>query len=252
MDVSQNIHDGHRERVKQRFLKEGLEHFEAHQVLEMLLFYGIPRRDTNELAHQLILTFGSLARVLEAPYEELVKLKGMTANAAALICFSGQLMQMYYKDKYAAGVILRTTEETGNFLLPYFMNKRNEAVALICLDNRCKVLNCAFVSDGSINATEINVRLIMQQALMHNATAVILAHNHPSGHALPSREDISTTMAISKALVVADIRLLDHIIVAENDFVSMRDTPTLAPIFHCDWHGGEQFNASDYRMYPTA
>lgn len=220
--------------------------------MEMLLFYGIPRRDTNELAHQLISTFGSLARVLEAPYEELIKLKGMTANAAALICFCGQLLQIYYKDKYAAGVILRNTEETGSFLLPYFMNKKNEAVALICLDNRCKVLNCSFVSDGSVNATEINIRLIMQQALMHNATAVILAHNHPSGHALPSKEDISTTMAISKALMVADIRLLDHIIVAEDDFVSMRDTPTLAPIFHCDWHrtGGDQSGAK-MGNYPT-
>ena len=81
--MAQGIHDGHRERVKQRFLKEGLDHFEPHQIMEMLLFYGIPRRDTNELAHQLISTFGSLARVLDAPYEELIKLKCMTAKAAA-------------------------------------------------------------------------------------------------------------------------------------------------------------------------
>ena len=91
--MEQNVHDGHRLRVKQRFLAEGLEHYEHHQILEMLLFYGIPRKDTNELAHQLIRTFGSLSRVLEAPYEELVRVKGMSANAAVLVSFCGQLLQ---------------------------------------------------------------------------------------------------------------------------------------------------------------
>lgn len=233
--MEQNVHDGHRLRVKQRFLAEGLEHFEPHQVLEMLLFYVIPRKDTNELAHQLIRTFGSLSQVLEAPYEELARVKGMSANAAVLVSFCGQLLQSYYKDKFSAGAILHTTEETGHFLLPYFLGRRNEAVVLICLDNRCKVLNCTVIFEGSVNSTEINVRLVLQHALMHNATAVILAHNHPSGHALPSKEDIDTTIAMAKALTVADIRLLDHIIVAEDDYVSMRDTASLKPIFHCNW-----------------
>lgn len=91
--MEQNVHDGHRLRVKQRFLAEGLEHFEPHQVLEMLLFYVIPRKDTNELAHQLIRTFGSLSQVLEAPYEELARVKGMSANAAVLVSFCGQLLR---------------------------------------------------------------------------------------------------------------------------------------------------------------
>lgn len=229
------LHDGHRDRLKKRFLREGLENFEPHQVLEMLLFFGIPRKDTNVLAHQLIERFGTFSQVMDAPYEELLKVKGMTANAAVLLSFCSQLLQAYTKDKYAAGVLLRTTEETGKFLLPYFLNKKNEAVALICLDNRCKLLNCSVISEGSVNATEINIRLILQHALMYNATAVVLAHNHPSGHALPSKEDVHTTIAVCKSLVVADIRLLDHIIIADNDFVSMRDTPTLSPIFHCDW-----------------
>lgn len=233
--MEQNVHDGHRLRVKQRFLAEGLEHYEHHQILEMLLFYGFPRKDTNELAHQLIRTFGSLSRVLEAPYEELVRVKGMSANAAVLVSFCGQLLQAYYKDKFATGMVLHTTEETGRFLLPYFLGRKNEAVALICLDNRCKVLNCSVIFEGSVNSTEINIRLVLQHALMHNATAVILAHNHPSGHALPSREDIDTTIAMAKALTVADIRLLDHIIIAENDFISMRDTASLKAIFHCNW-----------------
>ena len=131
-----------------------------------------------------------LSRVLEAPYEELVRVKGMSANAAVLVSFCGQLLQAYYKDKFATGMVLHTTEETGRFLLPYFLGRKNEAVALICLDNRCKVLNCSVIFEGSVNSTEINIRLVLQHALMHNATAVILAHNHPSGHALPGRTSI--------------------------------------------------------------
>ena len=233
--MEQRLHDGHRDRVKQRFLREGLDNFEPHQVLEMLLFFGIPRKDTNELAHRLISQFGKFSRVLDAPFEELVKVEGVTVNAAVLLNLCGQMLQVYSKDKYEAGVLLRTTDETGQFLLPYFMNKKNEAVALVCLDNRCKLINCSVVFDGSVNSTEINIRLILQQALLHNATAVVLAHNHPSGHALPSRDDVKSTMDIAKALSVADVRLLDHIVVADNDFVSMRDTPAFAPVFHFDW-----------------
>lgn len=227
-----NIHDGHRDRMKQRFLKEGLTHFDRHQIVEMLLFFGIPRIDTNEQAHRLMDTFGSLSGILEAPYEELRKVEGIPANAAALICFCGQLFREYYEDKYAAGTILHSTEDIGRLVLPKFMGRKNEAVLLICLDNRGKVLNSSVVFEGSVNAAEINIRLILQQALRHNATAAVIAHNHPNGHALPSKEDITTTMQLIKALEVAGIRLIDHLVVAEDDYVSMRETPTIAPIFH--------------------
>ena len=229
--MEQNVHDGHRLRVKQRFLAEGLEHFEPHQVLEMLLFYVIPRKDTNELAHQLIRTFGSLSQVLEAPYEELARVKGMSANAAVLVSFCGQLLQSYYKDKFSTGAILHTTEETGHFLLPYFLGRRNEAVVLICLDNRCKVLNCTVIFEGSVNSTEINVRLVLQHALMHNATAVILAHNHPNGLPLPSSEDIKATAAVRDALQTIGIPLMDHLRFSESGYTCSSKSLAIQRVF---------------------
>lgn len=233
--MTANIHEGHRDRIKQRFLKEGLEHFERHQIVEMLLFFGIPRKDTNVVAHKLMTAFGTLTRLLEAPYEELIKVEGVTPNAAMLICFCGQLAREYYNDRSIVGTILSSTEETGRFIVPKFMGMKNEAVLLVCMDNRCRVLSSGFISEGDVNSADINTRLIMQEALKHNATALLIAHNHPNGHALPSKQDIETTSAMIKSLAVADIRLLDHLIVAENDFISMRDTPTLAPMFHRTW-----------------
>ena len=112
---------------------------------------------------------------------------------------------------------------------------KNEAVVLLCLDNRGKVLHCSTVFEGSVNAAEIHTRLILAEALKYNATAVVIAHNHPHGHALPSREDLETTRVLCKALNLVEIQLIDHLVVAQNDFISMRDTPSFAPILCTTW-----------------
>ena len=237
--MAEELHGGHRALMKERFLKEGLDHFDRHQIVEMLLFFGIPRKDTNATAHRLIETFGGLPGVLEAPYEELCRVEGVTANAAVLISFCGQMFRTYYHDKFAAGTILSTVEEAGQYLLPQFLGRREETVYLVCLDNKDKVIAANVVREGSVNAADISARVIVQQALTHNATQVILAHNHPSGFALPSRADISTTSRIAEALRAVDVVLLDHIIVAENDFVSMRETPSLSRMFDGLWNRPE-------------
>ena len=230
------IHAGHRQRVKERFLKEGLDAFAPHEILEMLLFFGIPRRDTNEIGHRLLDTFGSLSGVLEAPYGELTKVEGVTANAALLIAYAGRLARAYYDDRKACGTILQTVEQAGEYLRPKFLGRKEEAVYLVCLDNRDQVISGAVVREGSVNAADISVRTIVQHALAHNATQVILSHNHPSGFALPSRADVATTTRMAEALQAVDVHLLDHIIVAADDFVSMRDTPTMAHLFYPDWN----------------
>jgi DNA repair protein RadC len=197
----------------------------------MLLFYGIPRKDTNEIAHELLNTFGSLSGVLKAPYEDLLSVKGMTHGAATLIRFSGQLIREYYDSELSKDMILDSTEKMGQFVLPKFFGEHNERVLLICLDNKCKVLHSSFVSEGSMNATEIHVRRILEQAIRNHATAVVIAHNHPSGFALPSFEDQQSTKVLTNTLHVAGIQLIDHLIVAEDDYVSMRSTPALASLF---------------------
>ena len=110
----------------------------------------------------------------------------MTANAAVLVAFCGQMFRAYYNDKFAGGTILSTVEEAGRYLLPKFLGRREETVFVVCLDNKDKVISGNVVREGSVNAADISARIIVQQALTHNATQVILAHNHPSGFALPS------------------------------------------------------------------
>ena len=197
----------------------------------MLLFFGIPRRDTNEIAHALLDAFGNLPGVLKASYEDLIKIKGMTSGAAVLIRLSGSLIREYNDGELPKDMILDSPEKIGAFILPKFFGEQNERVLVVCMDNKCKVLSCTFVSEGSLNATEISVRKVLEQAIISHATAVVLAHNHPSGFALPSAEDQASTRTIAQVLHVAGVQLVDHLVVAEDDYVSMRSTPAMAALF---------------------
>ena len=215
------LHKNHRKRLKERFRKDGLDSFTEYQVLELLLFYVIPRRDTNEIAHYLIERFGSLSMVLEAPIEELVKVEGVGPEAAQFLHMMPAVGRRYLVDKTVQSKVLKTIEECGRFLLPYFFGRQVETVFLLCLDAKCKVLCCREVGEGSVNSAGISVRKIVELALAANATAVVLAHNHPSGVAVPSLEDVQTTHRIADALRAVEVHLVDHIVVADDDFVSM-------------------------------
>ena len=219
-----DIHGGHRQRLRQRFAQEGLDNFTQEQVLELLLFYSIPRIDTNELAHHLIRRFGSLAQVLEAPVEELQKVPGIGENSAVLLHLIAEVTRYYQVNRSLHERILNTIEKCGQYLLPFFLGRRNETVFLLCLDAKCKLLCCREISEGSVNAASISVRKIVETALSANATSVVLAHNHPSGMAMPSAEDIETTHRIASALSTVDVILADHIVVCDDDFVSMRQS----------------------------
>ena len=216
-----SIHDGHRQRLKERFLKEGLDNFDELQVLELLLFYCVPRQDTNPIAHALLERFGSLAQVLEADPAELRKVPGIGENAATFLSLVMSASRYYQVNKASSAVILPTIEQCGKYLLHRFHGRRNETVFLLCLDAKCKVLCCKEVGEGSVNSAAVPIRRIVEIALGANATSVILAHNHPSGLAIPSGEDVQTTRRLAAALDAVEIVLSDHIVVAEDDFVSM-------------------------------
>lgn len=216
-----SIHDGHRQRLKDRFLREGLDHFDELYVVELLLYYCIPRRDTNPIAHELLKRFGSLTGILEATAEELEQVPGITANAATFLTLIPQVSRYYQVKRAQTGQILRTIDQCGQYLLPHFCGRENETVFLLCLDAKCKVLACKLVGEGSVNSANIPVRRVVEMALNANATTVILAHNHPSGLALPSAEDVQTTIRVGNAMEAVEITLADHIVVADNDFVSM-------------------------------
>lgn len=216
-----SIHDGHRERLKNRFLKEGLDNFDDLQVLELLLFYCIPRRDTNPLAHALKDRFGSLSGVLQATPEELKSVNGLGDSAATFLPLVGALARRYYTDKAGQEDILRSIEECGSYIEPHFINRRNETVVILCLDAKCKVKCCRVVDEGNVNSASVPIQKILKIAMANDASTVVLAHNHPSGLALPSAEDIQTTIRVATALSAVDIQLLDHLVFADGDYVSM-------------------------------
>ena len=216
-----SIHDGHRQRLKQLFRDNGLDNFYENQALELLLYYCIPRKDTNPIAHALLDRFGSISQVLEAPVEELMQVEGVGEHAATFLHLITEISRYYLVKREQNQKILPTLEDCARYLLPHFYGRRNETVFLLCLDAKCKVLSCRELGEGSVNAAGISVRKIMETAIREGASTVVLAHNHPSGIAVPSTDDIQTTRRIAMALSAVGIHLADHIVVADEDYVSM-------------------------------
>ena len=217
-------HEGHRQRMKQRFLKSDLDSFDDLAILEFLLYFAIPRKDTNPIAHHLLDHYGSLAAVLEAPVEELRSVEGVTENAAILLTLVPAVARQHMIRRAHFGEPLTTTTKCGEYLVPRFFGERDEVVWLLCLDAKMVPIDCRLLFRGSVNAANISIRKVVEVALACNATFVILAHNHTSGLALPSREDVVTTERLRTALDAVGILLCDHIIVAGDDFVSMADS----------------------------
>lgn len=223
------MHEGHRDRMKQRFLSEGLDNFDSHNTLELLLFYSIPRRDTNEVAHRLINEFGSLSGVLDASYEDLMKCGGIGESSATLIKLIPALSRKYLDDKTGRGGLITSTSDAKKFLIPKFFGETREKLVIVCLDNKGFIMHFSVLSKGIANATEINNRQILELALRHNATSVLISHNHPNGLPSPSKADVTSTIRLTDILMSVGIKLLDHIIVANRDSYSMADHGIIGP-----------------------
>ncbi len=216
-----SIHSGHRQRLKARFREEGLDNFSQINALELLLFYCVPRKDTNPIAHRLLEHFGSFDGVLEATAEELEKVADVGPNISTFLSLISQTARYYQVKSQEGTKILQTIDDCGKYLQAHFVGRRNEMVYLLCMDAKCKVICCREIGEGSVNSAGFSIRRIVEVALGVNATSVVLAHNHPSGIALPSDEDVFATIQLAKALHSVDVVLTDHIVVAEDDFVSM-------------------------------
>ena len=216
------VHDGHRDRKRDQFLRCGAESFAEHELLELLLFYAVPRKDTNPIAHALINRFGSLQGVLSASFEELTKVPEVGKNAAVLI----QLIAPLYRQSliFAADheVVLDTRERIGAYFRDIFIAHPAETMYQLCLDAKGRKLDVSKVGEGDVGSVGVNVRRIMENALRTRAVMVALAHNHPSGVALPSPEDRAATRQVQTALDAVGVRLVEHIITADNDYTSMR------------------------------
>ena len=213
------IHEGHRARMKKKLLENGERSLADHELLEVLLYYAIPRRDTNELAHRLLKQFGSLRGVLSAPVQELACVSGVGQQAALLLGMVQMLCRRAAQREKEQ--ILNSVDACGAYFAELLGSSRREMLWQVCLDGKGKVLSSRCLAEGDVSMAAVSVRQVVEYALRAGAVGVVLAHNHPSGVALPSQEDIATTRLIRDALRTMNIQLVDHIVVADGDYVSM-------------------------------
>ncbi len=221
--MSEEIHGGHRARMKHRYLEQGLDGFNDHEALELLLYYAIPRADVNPLAHRLMDRFGSLHGVLDAEVPELTEVEGMGENAALLLRMIRDMNRRYLMDAREKRPKLTDAESASRLFIPCFYGIQEERVYGAFLDDELRLLRCRLLFEGGINSAPINVRKLVETAIRERATGVILAHNHPASTAIPSHEDREVTLQIRSALEAVQIRLLDHIIVSGEEFISMEE-----------------------------
>lgn len=221
------IHDGHRDRMRERFFLHGLDSFNEIEALELLLYYAIPRKDTNPLAHALLDHFGSLDAVMLATKEELCEVPGISSNTACLLNLVPQLARMGEIQRTTRIKTIASTDDAVDFLMPRLRYERDEIMLMLCLDTQRRITHVEVISHGVVDAVSFDTRRVVEIALKRKAVSVIIAHNHPDGPARPSREDDTTTMMVYRALETVQIQLYDHIIIAGDQFVSYRRSGTL-------------------------
>ncbi len=217
--TEENLHKGHRLRLKARFLRDNIDHFEEHTALELLLFYAIPYKDTNELAHRLIDRFGSVRGVLEADFEQLCEMDGMGAHTAILLRLVPELTRVYLGTKHESMPVCDDVEKLGRLLVAVYRGSSSESVHLTLLDNSYRVIRVEKLHDGSVNSVAIDNRHLAQLAMSCGAAMVVLSHNHPSGIPIPSDEDMFTTQRIASMFELLGITMLEHIIVVGDQYM---------------------------------
>ena len=225
--MSGNIHEHHRKRLRDFYGKHGFTAMTPCQVLEFLLFYAIPRKDTFPIAQSLIDKFGSVSGALDATVEDLSKIEGIGPSSAVYLKMIRDIFGIYVAEKTDSENKYYSVKKVGNYLREKFTGKNNEIALLMCFDTEMKPVLCTELSEGSKDSIEISVKSITDVATKCNAAFVVLAHNHPGGTAIPSKEDINTTLAIADNLSKSDILLLDHLIFADGDYISFSQSNLL-------------------------
>lgn len=217
----ENEHVGHRQRLKNRFAVSGLDDFEDHNILELLLFYVIPQKDTNPIAHRLMDRFGSFSAVLDARAEDLMEVDGMGRSSAEYLTMFSQVARKYLEDKAEVINSITGSMDIGGMFLTKYVGITDEQVMLATFDNKNKLIKCKTIFEGDIVKSSIPKRRVMEEVMATKAAKVVLAHNHPSGLLIPSPEDMAATVDIGDLLEQIDVELVDHIIVGHDDYVSM-------------------------------
>lgn len=219
----ENPHKEHRDRVRKEFLSRGFDQdTPKHKILEMLLFYCIPRKDTNILAHKLLDRFGSFSAIFEADSDELMEIEGIGENAAAFLKLMLPVIRTYATEKRRKPNKVKSMDEIGDMLMGKYIGLKNEVFSITSFNNKGEVCGFDFLSSGDVASVGITSRMVVETALKRNAVGLVLCHNHPGGVATPSVADLNVTRMINDVLKQININFIDHIIVCDDDYVSLR------------------------------
>lgn len=215
-----NIHANHRERVRKRYLSGGAQSFPDHNLLELLLFYSIPREDTNDIAHRLLKEFGSFSAVFDASYEDLQRVKGIGPNSALHIKLMTEVARRYMVDRIEEKQTITTTEKAIEYLRHRFIGLENETAILLCLDGKQRIKRICEYTSNSSTGIMLDINKIIVDSLNCDARGIVLAHNHIHGFAAPSKEDEITTRMLVKTLENLNVPVCDHLIFSKDEFFS--------------------------------
>lgn len=230
---SKNLHQGHRQRVKQQFYENGFKGMSDHEVLEMLLFFGVPYKNTNEIAHMLIDHYKSLPAVFEADFKELVSFKGMTENAVCLIKMILPLYKFYSEELFKQKPVFEKPEQIVDFLKKLYVDKTHkECIYVLCFDSKNSLITYRLLSEGDINSSMVDFRKLASIVLETKAASVVISHNHPHGVALPSKNDIDVTKVLVQFMETLKVKVKDHIILTDDNHFSMANSPRFVHIFY--------------------
>jgi len=216
---------GHRSRLRERYRKNGIDSLHPHEVLELLLTYAIPRKDTKKIARALLRRFKNISAIINAPMESLALVEGIGSSSAELLTLVRDLLAWCLKERYEQGNVISHRKDVETYLRVFFGYRGDEYVAALFLDVANRVLQTEIIAEGTVNQCTLYPRVIFEKALRYHASAIILAHNHPGGTASPSESDWAVTGRIFAAGKLFDLPLLDHIIICSDTVVSLRDLP---------------------------
>ncbi len=217
-------HTGHRARLKEYYRTNGIDAMRDYEILEMLLFYSVPRRDTRVIARRLLQKYGSIAAVMDAPLEDLADVEGLSENTALILKMIPDLARVYSVSKSENIVQFSSTRDIQDYLCNYFIGVKTECYYMLCLDNAGRLLKCKKMAEGEANSVIVDIKKISIEIATSNAYGIVLAHNHPAGSALPSSADIKVTQKIYTIAKNLGVFLIDHFIFSPTEALSMANS----------------------------
>ena len=241
-------HGGHRERLRKRFEQEGLDHFELHNLIELLLFTIIPRRDTNGIAHRLVDRFHSLPGILDAPIDELCRVDGIGEQTAVFLHMIPQLARLYLSESvHPTDAPILSLEDAAEFINLRMLGYDHEVVFAMLLTNTGYVRFSDVIVHGSLSSAQFSTRELLSICTKYRCNLIVLAHNHPDGSVRPSADDIMATAKIIQALEFSGVQLMDHIITANGVYTSFRQSGYMKDAQrYADRLTGQKSNAKEH------